>query len=217
MPSLPWKLSVALVVAVLWKPSRQNLIINVEWNATDILNDAYEEILDIHHDLRQMAYFISSRIDKALAGYCPTPFIPVMSQCFYVNTRHALSWEEGQAFCKLMGGELAEPTHFNSLMAVLMDKYPTDRSMYLGASYQGEGEGWRWLSGKPVETDAFREPMGSEDTDDNNITMNMVALKKVDICMVVCPEGCVAVHSAAAARDCSKRSGFICEYTQSKE
>ncbi|XP_042883953.1 uncharacterized protein LOC122260646 [Penaeus japonicus] len=54
---------------------------------------------------------------------CPSPFFPVMSQCFYTSTHHKLSWEDARTFCQQMGGDLAEPIHVNALMVYLRDHY----------------------------------------------------------------------------------------------
>ncbi|XP_068200533.1 C-type lectin domain family 4 member G-like [Palaemon carinicauda] len=92
---------------------------------------------------------------------CPYPFTQVVDECFYVS-KSLLKWEEARQFCQGMGGDLAIPRNLYALKAHLIEiKAP--RAVWIGGTYLGPEEGWRWINGASVNEEEWspKQPSGA--------------------------------------------------------
>ncbi|XP_071514608.1 uncharacterized protein [Panulirus ornatus] len=157
--------TMATVATLLFLPPAADgkVVLDLLWNGTDILEESFQEVSRVRSNLQNMADYLTSKIDLVMDSWCPRPFKSVMSQCFYVNNKHRTSWEDGRAFCRKMGGDLAQPTFINALLVVLTEQYPRERSVYLGASNRTREQGWQWLSGLPVDPNIWEDKLMPRD------------------------------------------------------
>ncbi|CAL4126388.1 unnamed protein product [Meganyctiphanes norvegica] len=127
---------------------------------------------------------------------CPEPFWPIMNECFYAFHHKKVTWQEARKYCKLMGGDLAQPKRPIALAFHLIDEFYS-MPLALGGYKPSSGE-WEWVSGHPINGDSWASSKPATTNGEFR-----------EACMHYWPEGDIPFVSDY---DCNEPMGFVCQY-----
>ncbi|XP_053629306.1 ladderlectin [Cherax quadricarinatus] len=99
---------------------------------------------------------------------CFEGFFQIGESCFQDVVHRRLSWNAARRECQAIGGDLASPLNVLVLQDELQRRHGPEMTFWVGASDVAEEGVWRWVTGRPVDSDiwAFDQPnncCGGED------------------------------------------------------
>jgi len=130
---------------------------------------------------------------------CPPPFVTTNGECFYLVDSGKQNWHDARRQCAKFGGDLAAPNNLGSLREYLQDLDYMPEYVWVGATRQGNGLDWLWLS--------------QDNQDGEKVDMSIKTWNK-DL-----PAGlgnCMGLYKGAAYRaydySCEEPDLYVCQY-----